>query len=262
MERKEMDRESEKKLARALGAEDAELLPFLPYLLQDLKNLGTPIKPIIDLIKKNVRDFSNCKILDLGAGKGSVGLPVAKETGAFVLLVDIFPEFIECAKNKALEMQIANCDFLVEDIKLTAKRERGYDLVMLCSVGNAFGNSEETLKVLKQTVRQGGYIIIEESCFAKDKFDVKCEYDFETYDDWLRAFKNAGVILVAEYNEGLDESDINFDYDNKHIAIRAKELSEKYPHKKELFDSYVQSQLNECDDLENLQTSIWLLQAN
>lgn len=256
-----MDKETEKKLARALGAEDTELLPYLPYLLQDLKNLGTPIIPIIDLIKKNIPNIPKCKVLDLGCGKGSVGLPIAKETGASVLLVDIFPEFIECAKNKAKEMQITNCEFLVEDIKLTAKRERGFDLVFLCSVGNVFGSSESTVKTLKQTVKKGGYIIIEESCFEKDKFDVKCEYDFETYDDWLRAFDAAGVRLVAEYNEGLDESDVDFDYDNRHIAIRARELSEKYPDKKDLFESYVQSQLNECDDLKHLKTSIWLLQA-
>lgn len=94
-------------------------------------------------------------------------MPITKETGASVLMVDIFPEFIECAKNKAKEMQITNCEFLVEDIKLTAKRECGFDLVLLCSVGDVFGNSEATLKALKQTVKKGGYIIIEESCFFK-----------------------------------------------------------------------------------------------
>ncbi|MCL2796859.1 MAG: class I SAM-dependent methyltransferase [Firmicutes bacterium] len=258
-----MKKEIEQKLARALGAEDTELLPFLPYLLQDLQNLGTPEKPVIDMLKSHIPDIANGKVLDLGAGKGCVGIPVAKETGASVHLVDAFSEFIECAVTKAMEEGIANCTFTAEDITQTVKSARGYDLVMLLSVGNIFGDftSLSTLNALKQTVKKGGYILIEESYFEDAPFEVKCQAKYETLADWRRSFELAGVTLVAQYNEWGTEDGIDFDSDNAYIAARAAELSEKYPDKKALFEGYVQSQLNECDDLGRLQTAIWLLKS-
>jgi len=258
-----MDKITEQKLARALGAEDTELLPYLPYLLQDLHNLGTPVKPVLDMLKKHMPNISTCRVLDLGAGKGCVGLPIAKETGAAVYLVDAIPEFIEYAKSKALETGLTNCEFKVEDITRTVQTARDFDLVLLCSVGNVFGDftSLSTLKALKQTVKKDGYIIVEESYFAEKAFDVKCKAEYETLADWFASFKQAGVRLIAGYDEGLREGDIDFDRDNMLIQQRADELSRKYPDKKALFDGYVQSQLNECDDLERLQTSIWLLQG-
>ena len=40
-----MTKETEEKLARSLSAETTELLPFLPYLLQDLWALGVTWVP-------------------------------------------------------------------------------------------------------------------------------------------------------------------------------------------------------------------------
>jgi len=258
-----MDKETKQKLARALGAEDTEVLPYLPYLLQDLQNLGTPIKPLLDMIKTHIPDIRSAKVLDLGAGKGCVGLPLASCTGAYVFMVDAFAEFIEYAQSKAAETGVTNCAFLTEDITQTVLAARNYDLVLLCSVGNVFGDfsSLATIEALKQTVKSGGYIIIEESYFADRAFDVKCKAEYETLADWMRSFEKAGVRLVASYDEGLSEDDIDFDRDNRHIRWRADELSAKYPDKKELFQGYVQSQLNECNDLAILKTSIWLLQV-
>jgi len=258
-----MDKATEKNLARALGAENTELLPYLPYLLQDLRNLGTPIKPVLDMIKTHIPDISDCKVLDLGAGKGNVGLPIAKETGASVFLVDAISEFTEYSQKKAVEMGITNCTFQTEDITVTVRTVRDYDLVLLCSVGNIFDdcNSLSTLRVLKQTVRPGGHIVIEESYFKDEKFEVKCAADYETLNDWLQSFEKAGVKLIAQYDEGDSEEGIDFESDNGHIRQRVDELIEKYPDKKELFESYVRSQLNECDDLGRLHTSIWLLQV-
>ena len=259
-----MDKEFEKKLARSLGAEDARLIPFLPYLLQDLKNFGTPVKPIIKMLKEHIPNIASCKILDLGCGKGFVGLPITKETGAAVHFVDIMPDFVESVKTKAKEMNIANCSFATEDIRLTAKTARGFDIVLLCSVGDALGNSEATVKALSQTVKKGGYIIIEESYFIGEKRDLKCSFDCEMFSDWLNAFEKASVRIVAQIDEEAQSAadEINFDSDNEHIAKRAAELSERHPDKKELFDGFVQSQLNECDDLtDRLQTSIWFLQT-
>jgi len=44
--------EVEEKLAKSLTGETTELIPYLPYLLQDLWELGSDPKEIIGLIRK------------------------------------------------------------------------------------------------------------------------------------------------------------------------------------------------------------------
>jgi SAM-dependent methyltransferase len=252
------------KLARSLTAEDTALLPHLPYLLQDLWNFGTPAEPLISLVRRHIPDIAGFRVLDLGCGKGAVGLPLSLETGAAVHFVDAFAEFIEYAKMKAAEMKVENCTFSVEDVAQTVQTARSFDMVLLCGVGNIFGNADATVKALKQTVRKGGYIVIEDTYYAgENQPALKCACDCGPLNNWLDAFAQNGVQMI----EQLDDSEFlcdeaNNDFNNRHIARRAMELSEKHPEKKSLFDGYVQSQLNECDDLKTLCGAIWLLKVS
>ena len=64
-------------------------------------------------------------------------------------------------------------------------------------------------------------------------------------------FQNAGVRLVDEqFNEEDELKSLNNDQ-QAFILKRANELKTKYPVKTPLFDSYIKSQLAECDELEN-----------
>ncbi|HQI16865.1 MAG TPA: class I SAM-dependent methyltransferase, partial [Bacillota bacterium] len=57
-------------------------------------------------------------------------------------------------------------------------------------------------------------------------------------------------------------ADIN-DKNNKFIINRADELKRKYPDKAAMFDSYVNNQLAECNELENdIICVTWLLKKN
>ncbi|WP_225369750.1 class I SAM-dependent methyltransferase [Methanobrevibacter arboriphilus] len=52
------------------------------------------------IIKDNIENSDKIRILDLAGGKGGVSIPLAKETGAYIKIVDIIPEFIEEARKK------------------------------------------------------------------------------------------------------------------------------------------------------------------
>jgi len=53
----------------------------------------------------------------------------------------------------------------------------------------------------------------------------------------------------------------DFDSDNMAIAAQMEELAAKHPEKREIFQGYVQNQLNECADLENSVMAVtWMLQ--
>lgn len=64
----------EEKLVKSLTAEYAELIPYLPYLLQDLWELGTSPKAIIDMIQKHIKVSEKTKVLDLACGKGAASI--------------------------------------------------------------------------------------------------------------------------------------------------------------------------------------------
>ena len=240
----------EEKLAKSLTAETIELIPYLPYLLQDLWELGSSPKDIIDMTLKHIQISEKTKVLDLACGKGAVSVHFAKATGCKVKGIDIIADFIEFADKKAREYGVEKlCEFRVGDINEAVKIEKDYDIVILGAVGDVLGNPEETIQKLKSTVKSGGYIFIDDA-YGKDESDER----YPTREKWRVIFKNVGVKLIDEKIIGNDElSSIN-DEQQAFIVRRANELKEKHPEKVHLFESYIKSQQAECDELEN---DIW-----
>lgn len=237
----------EEKLAKSLTAESVELIPYLPFLLQDLWDLGSWPSDIIDMIQKHVYEPKRLRILDLACGKGAVSVQIAKTLECQVKGVDIMPAFIEFAKMKAMEYGVTSlCTFEVGDINQTILEDRGYDVVILGAVGDVLGNPKDTLRKLKGTVKSGGYIIVDDA-YAKDDSD----YQYTSREKWQEYLKELGLILIDErFAPDEDMSDLNHDQ-QAHILRRANELKLMEPDKAELFDGYIRSQLAECDEIEN-----------
>jgi ubiquinone/menaquinone biosynthesis C-methylase UbiE len=228
----------EEKLAKSLTAESTDLIPYLPYLLQDLWELGSSPKDIIDMIQKHIQISEKTKVLDLACGKGAVSVQVAKALGCMMKGIDIIPEFIDFAKKKAQEYGVENsCEFKVGDINEAVKIEKDYDIVILGAVGDVLGIDEQTIQKLKYTVKNGGYIFIDDA-YGNDDFDGR----YPTRQKWLLFFQNAGVKLLDErFNEDDELESLNNEQQS-FIGMRANELKEKYPDKAYLFDSYIKSQ--------------------
>jgi len=74
----------EEKLAKSLTAESTELIPYLPYLFQDLWELGSSPIDILKMITKHILVSKETKVLDLACGKGAVSVNLAKELGCMV----------------------------------------------------------------------------------------------------------------------------------------------------------------------------------
>jgi ubiquinone/menaquinone biosynthesis C-methylase UbiE len=252
---------TEEKLARSLTAETTELLPFLPYLLQDLWELGSSPKDMIALIKKNLTISKDTKILDLACGKGAVSIQLAQELKVDVYGYDIIPEFIEYARKKAKELQVDPlCHFETRDVNEAVTTEKNYDCVIFGAAGNVLGSPKETLMKLISTIKPNGFILMDEA-YLPDGFDsssVKYQCDYMTHKQWLDLFQELGLKLLEEQRD-FEEHD--YEFDNKAIQKRAHELIQKHPEKRMIFEGYVKSQLNECDDLENSIIGVtWMLQ--
>jgi cyclopropane fatty-acyl-phospholipid synthase-like methyltransferase len=248
----------EEKLAKSLTSESTEIIPYLPYLLQDLWELGSSPKDIIDMIFKHMQVSQKTKVLDLACGKGAVSIHVAKALGCNVKGIDIISDFVDFADKKAQEYGIEKlCEFKVGDINEAVKVESDYDIVVLGAVGDVLGNPEETIQKLRITVKNGGYIIIDDA-YGNDNSDGS----YPTRESWLLYLQNAGVKLIDErFNEEAELKSLN-DEQQSFIVARANELKEKYPDKAYLFDSYIKSQQAECDEMENeISVVTMLLQA-
>lgn len=255
---------TQEKLAKSLTAETTELLPYLPYLLQDFWELGSSPQDIAALLKKYAVPGLQLRTLDLGCGKGAVSVHLARALGARMKGIDLIAEFIAEAKEKALEHGVdALCVFETGDINEAVERERGYDCTILGAVGNVLGTQEETLAKLKGTVRRGGFIIIDDAYLAEDAAaqDVRyANYEYPTLAQWQQYFAGAGLTLL-ECLPGAEGAEA--EAGSEEIRRRADELAAQHPDKAALFEGYVQSQLDEYYDLEHTVVgATWILQLN
>lgn len=255
--------EIEKKLAGSLTAETTELLPYLPYLLQDIWELGSSPRDIIDLIRENISISNKTKIIDLGCGKGAVSISLCKQLGVHVKGIDLLTEFIEVARSKSEQYEVKHlCQFEIQDINESVKTESGYDIAILGAVGDVLGEPAETLNKLKGVIRKNGYILLDEGYLTGNQDDVKYQnYEYLTLPQWERLFKDLDLEIIATRESVSSDDDVN-DNNNKMIRKRADELVGKYPKKSDILYGYVKSQEAESEDLEdNIIGVTWLLKA-
>ena len=252
------------KLVRSLSGETTELLPFLPYLLQDFWELGGDPGLMAELIRKYAVISDKTRILDLACGKGAVPVKIAKKLHIKVKGIDLIPEFIEYARQKATEHNVDGlCEFLLGDINEAVKTEEGYDCVIYSAVGpEVLGGPSEALDKLKKTVKPEGFILIEDGYIPDDGKPEDVRFNRDAYlhlRQWVALFKEAGLELV-ETASGHSEGDLNNDTGLAAIMARADELIEKHPDKRALFEGYVRNQRDEYADIDDgLVCVTWVL---
>ena len=254
-------------LANSLSANTTELIPYLPYILQDYWELGSDPDVMVRLIEKHSELAQNSQILDLACGKGAVSVKIADRLGVRVKGIDITPEFIEYARQKSKEYGTESlCEFTLGDINEAVKTERDYDCVILGAVGpGVLGGPAETLRKLKSVVKPGGYILIEDGFIADESYREKIRHNKDihlTERQWHDFFEEAGLTL-CETASGFGEGEMDNVSGMAAITKRANELIEKHPDKKALIEGYVRSQQNEYDDIDNeLICVTWILRKN
>ncbi|MCC5894751.1 MAG: class I SAM-dependent methyltransferase [Alkalibacterium sp.] len=162
-------KDRKEKLAASLTAESTALIPYLPYLLQDLWELGSSPRDICALLEADTPISEDYHVLDLGCGKGAVSIVMAERFKCHVKGIDLLPEFIEEAEQRAIDYGVADiCHFKVGDITESVNEEKNYDSVIYGAVGDVLGEPVDMINQLKQTVRAGGYIIIDDGYALDD----------------------------------------------------------------------------------------------
>jgi hypothetical protein len=216
----------------AMDGSDKELFPYLPYILQDLWEIGADPDAIIKLINKYFTNYADLEVLDLGYG------------------IDAIPEFIVFAKQKALEFKVEHlCTFETGDIREKVKELSGYDILILGAIGPVFGDYYTTLTTLSRCINKNGIFIIDDG-YIENNSNYSHSL-IQKQNTLLQQIDSAGMQLIENdiiKQDNIKDSD-DFIFGN--LKKRCDELIVKYPDKKKLFINYIQKQVEENDVLEN-----------
>jgi SAM-dependent methyltransferase len=243
------------------GSSNQEIYPFLPYLLQDLDEIGTDPRMAAGMIERHVNRGS-LNILDLGCGKGAVTVHLAKTLDCHITGIDGMPEFIESAGKLATKNGVSHlCRFIHADIREEIKNCRDFDVVILGAIGPVFGLMGQTLQSISPALRPGGYVFIDDG-FKED----------DTLPGYDRVLSRSAFYQQIEENGFRIAEELIIPPDKLHgsnreiqdmIVMRAGELLIKYPDKEKILRDYVQAQEDEIDTMENhLKVGAWLLEKN
>ncbi|NLE33931.1 MAG: class I SAM-dependent methyltransferase [Bacteroidales bacterium] len=248
----------EESITGSLDGTNTGILRFLPYLLQDLREIGADPETMTRLIREHIRK-DNLRVLDLGCGKGAVSVRIAMEGQHTVRGIDAVPEFIREAEEWADNNHVSDrCSFEVGDIRTVIRELKGFDVAILGAIGPVLGDLEVTLNEVKDALNVPGYVLLDDG-YIED--DLETDYDRALRkSEFLRQIDAAGFTVVHEELFGRDrltETDGPI-FDS--IKKRAAELTAQYPEQAARFRNYVDNQAYETRMLETvITTGTWLL---
>lgn len=240
----------EESVVTAMDGSDKELFQYLPYILQDLWEIGADPDAIIRMISKHFNNYVDLKVLDLGCGKGAVSVKLSKALGCSCYGIDAISEFIEFAQQKANEYKVKHlCRFETGDIREKVKDLSGYDIIILGAIGPVFGDYFTTLKTLSKCISKNGIFIIDDG-YIDDNSNFSHPLMFKK-KTLMQQIAKAGMELIE--NDIMERDDIKDSDDNifDKLKKRCYELIDKYPDKQNLFLDYIKKQEVENDVLEN-----------
>lgn len=244
-----MKKTIEESVVTAMDGADSNLFPYLPYILQDLWEIGSSPEVIIELIRKHTNDYSSLKILDLGCGKGAVSIKIAKEFKCYCHGIDAVKEFIYEAQNKTKEYNVEeHCHFERGDIRTRISDLKDYNIIILGSIGPVFGDYYSTLSTLSKCLKQNGLIIIDDG-YVEDGSNYSHPL-MEKRSMILKQISDVGMKLMDEVIINQDEIKESDDYIFENIKRRCQELIIKHPDESSLFINYIKKQEEENEVLE------------
>ena len=238
-------------IIESLDGKDPRVLPYLPFLLQDLWELGSSPGVVAGLVKRHAQGQDGpLRVLDLGCGKGAVAVRLAAELECEVDGVDAMPDFVASARALAERRGVGGrCRFDTEDLRVAVDYMSDYDAVILGSVGPVLGDLEETVLRLQACLKPGGLIVIDDACRREGVPSAASPVPERR--EALAQIARAGALLVEEVpGDPASIEKINR-RNTRQIRRRAEELAKLLPEKAALFEAYVESQEKACASLES-----------
>jgi len=242
-----MENNTELSISKSLEV-DPSLLPYIPELLTDLWALGGSPEIVVEILKPLNLQSGVTSVLDLGCGKGAVSITLASEFGFNIFGIDACDAFLKEAVNKANEFNVSElCHFELCDIHRFIANAKNFDVVIYASLGSILGNFEEIVGNLRQTIRPGGYMLIDDGFLkCSSKIERPGHRHCVSHEQSLKLLTSHGDTLIKEILTEEESRAINEEY-LKVIKNRAKNIIKRNPDLKEPITQYVKNQEIECE---------------
>ncbi len=232
----------------SLDVDSPEIMPFIPYLLKDLWELGSIPEYVIELVDRHIPTESLRDVIDLGCGKGAVLIKLYNDLGISGTGYDLVEEFILEAKEKAIAWECEDqVRFEQRDMREVVEQGQAYDLVIYGHDSEVFGDVRQSLEALKQITTKGSWIILETVYLAESDHSVM---DPPTEADLKRQLAESGLEVVDQIEWELKAIQEANAKNNRHIQRRVEDLSTAFPEKAQLFADYLTNQFKEAQELE------------
>jgi SAM-dependent methyltransferase len=128
------------------------------FLLNNpVRRLLQPPSKLLDLLEVRPSDT----VVDFGCGPGFYTTELARRTKA-VVAMDVSPEMLKKAKQKAGEAGVVNVRFVESDGRSLQLEDRSADLVLLVTVYHEIKEHAEALREFGRTIKPGGRLVIVE----------------------------------------------------------------------------------------------------
>ena len=240
-------------IAKSMDCRNIEIIPYLPYILQDFWEIGSSSETIKEIVEHQFLkyEYQMLQTVDLGCGKGAVSIKLTSDLKCHCLGIDANKEFIHEARIKAKELHIDSlCLFEVNDIRKRIKELAMFDVIILGSIGPVFGNYYKTLLSLSPILRDGGRIIIADG-YIKDSNSFVSPYML-TRKTLIKQIQDAGMQLINEViDNDIIEQEKGYDKEFNYLEKRCRELIIKQPKKAKLFEEFIKKQNEEYNVLKN-----------
>ncbi len=238
------------------------VLPFLPFLLQDLWALGSDVESIIRCVGALPFKPGRAGVLDLGCGKGAVLIRIAREFGFRVVGIDAMEDFIHDARDRSRQHQVDHlCTFEHQDMHDYLQYPHDFDIVILASLGSVLGMWPETVSALRRQIRTGGYIIIDDGYLhTTENLHRKGYAHYRDHDRTIRELTSRGDRIFAEMSTATATEQINREY-LQVIRRRGDELTRIHPKLRTALMEYIALQEEECRVIaEHIAGALWVVQ--
>ncbi|MDH3350813.1 MAG: class I SAM-dependent methyltransferase [Gammaproteobacteria bacterium] len=249
-------RSEDEMVAYALETHTA-LLPYLPELLADLQELGGNAEAISSVLD-DLNLTKSATVADLGCGKGAVAVAVAEALNFKVVGIDLFEPFIESCRELAERHGVSDlCHFINGDILKLAGKIGPCDVAVFAALGDVLGPLDQTVSVIRQYVRPGGFMVISDG-FIKDggSSDFPGFEQYAERAEMITRLSACGDTLVREI---IDEDSIDGGEDEM-IAVRARAIAARQPEIAADVLNYAAMQSAEYEYIrENFVSAIWVL---
>jgi len=237
---------------------DKEMERFIPYVLQDLWELGSIPDYIYQLIDNNVDTKRIKNIVDFGCGKGAVLIYLAKRLKFHGLGIDIVSEFIESANKHSIENYFSDrLDFISGDILEHIDRNEKYDIVIYGYDSGILGDVHKTISRLQNCISDSGYLILEIAFTPDNKAKIE---GLPTENELLEQLDKSDLETIDKIFWETDKIRTINNENNIYINKRIEELKKTYPKHTQLLERYMSNQIDECKLIVNeMICSTWIM---